>query len=177
MESLPSSVPSEGDVQPQTHTVPGQPRTRTVTADRSVESSPPPSDPEDASPPVQDSVRTAPAGFSPPNGPPFTPSAPDTTVQQATVPQAHVEPQVQTQVQNQLHVPQALFPQAQVQSLVHSSSSPLPVNVSVPQLQPDPMVVSARLSSGGEDAAVQQHTQNSESHRWKVKFDRQFCGK
>ncbi|XP_076002744.1 BRD4-interacting chromatin-remodeling complex-associated protein [Genypterus blacodes] len=171
MVSLPSPVTNEGDVQPQTHTVPVQPHTRIVMAVQSVEPSPPPSDPEDAallssSPSVQETVRTAPASFSPPNGPPFTLSAADTAVPQATAPQAHIEPQVQTQVQNQLHVPQALFPQAQVQvqslihASVHSSPSPLPVNVSVPQLQPDPMVVSASLSSGGEDPAVQQHTQN-----------------
>lgn len=179
MESLASPVANERDAQPQTHTVPGQPNTRTVMADQCVEASPLPSDPEDAallcsSPPIQDTGRTAPASFSPPNGPPFTMSAPDNTVPQATVPQSHIEPQVQAQVQNQFQVPQALFPQpqAQVQSLihrsVHSSPSPLHVSVSVPQQQPDPMVVSASLSSGGEDPAVQQHTQNSESNRWKI---------
>lgn len=80
--------------------------------------------------------------------------------------------QIQSSVSQPLPQIQASAPQLQVQSSVsqpqssvmnsvHSSPSPLRVSVSVPQQQPDPRA--AGLSKGGDDSAVQQHTQNSES--------------
>ncbi|XP_071375783.1 BRD4-interacting chromatin-remodeling complex-associated protein [Centroberyx affinis] len=88
-------------------------------------------------------------------------------VPQALFPQSQVHvqasvPHVQASVPHvQVSVPQ---PQSQslvpVQTSVYSSPSPLPVSVSVPQQQPDLMALSASLSNGGEDPAVQQHTQN-----------------
>ncbi|XP_045918203.1 BRD4-interacting chromatin-remodeling complex-associated protein [Micropterus dolomieu] len=77
--------------------------------------------------------------------------------------------QIQSSVSQSLPQIQASAPQLQVQSSVsqpqssvmnsvHSSPSPLRVSVSVPQQQPDPRA--AGLSKGGDDSAVQQHTQN-----------------
>lgn len=79
--------------------------------------------------------------------------------------------QIQSPVSQPLPQVQASASQLQVQSSVsqpqssgdtsaHSSPSPLRVSVSVPQQQPDP--TAACLSKGGDDSAVQQHTQNSE---------------
>lgn len=77
-------------------------------------------------------------------------------------------PQVQVQVQAsapQLQVQSSVSqPQSLVSTSVHSSPPPLRVSVSVPQQQPDP--TAARLSKGGDDSAVQQHTQNSEFNKY-----------
>ncbi|XP_035529537.1 BRD4-interacting chromatin-remodeling complex-associated protein [Morone saxatilis] len=142
-----------------------------------------------SSPPIQDAERPAPTSFSPPTGPHITLPGPESSVPQITAPQPCIEPQVQYQLPPQLQVSQALFvqnqvhiqssvsqpqpqvqasaPQLQVQSSVSQPqssvstsvhSSPLRVSVSVPQQQPDP--TAASLSKGGDDSAVQQHTQN-----------------
>nr|XP_020459805.1 glioma tumor suppressor candidate region gene 1 protein-like [Monopterus albus] len=69
-------------------------------------------------------------------------------------------PQVQTsvpQVRVQLSASQPL---SSVRTSAHSSPPPLHFSDSVPQQQPEPTAVSAGLSKGGDDAAVQQHTQN-----------------
>ncbi|XP_049453099.1 BRD4-interacting chromatin-remodeling complex-associated protein [Epinephelus fuscoguttatus] len=189
MESLASPVANERETQPQTHTVSGQ-DAHTVMSDQCVEASPLHSNPEDtplicSSPPVQDSERPAPTSFSPQ----ITLPGPESSVPQITAPQPRIEPQVQYQVPHQLQVSQALFAQNQVQiqssvsqppvqlqvqvqvqqssvsqpqSSVNPSvhSSPPPLRVSVPQQQPDPTAASASLSKGGDDSAVQQHTQN-----------------
>lgn len=149
------------------------------------------------SPPIQDTERPAPTSFSSPAGPQITLPGPETSVPQITSPQPCIEPQVQYQVAHQLQVSQALFapnqvqiqssvsqpppqvqasaPQLQVQSSVSQPqssvdtpvhSSPLPVSVLVPQQQPDPSA--AGLSKGGDDSAVQQHTQNSQ---FQLKYD------
>lgn len=69
-------------------------------------------------------------------------------------------PQAQASVsQPQLSVSQ---PQPSNHTSIHSSQSPLPVSVLVPQQQPNPTAASAVLSKAGDDSAVQQHTQNSE---------------
>nr|XP_046268459.1 BRD4-interacting chromatin-remodeling complex-associated protein [Scatophagus argus] len=181
MESLASPVTSERETQPQPHAVPGQ--------DQCAEASPLHSDPEDiplicSSPPIQDPEGPAPSSFSPPARPQVAAPGPESSVPQVTAPQPRIDPQVQYQVPHQLQVSQALFalnqvqiqspvpqplPQVQVQSSVsqpqssvstpvHSSPSPLHVSISVPQQQPDP--TAAGLSKGGDDSAVQQHTQN-----------------
>ncbi|XP_044023443.1 BRD4-interacting chromatin-remodeling complex-associated protein isoform X2 [Siniperca chuatsi] len=186
LESLASPAANERETQPQTHAVSGQ-DTHTVMSDQCVEASPLHSDPEDtplicASPPIQDTERLAQTSFSPPTGPQITLPGSESSVPQITAPQPRVEPQVQYQVAHQLQVSQALFAQKQVQiqssvsqplpqvqasapqpqstvnTSVHSSPSHLRVSVSVPQQQPDPMAAS--LSKGGDDSAVQQHTQN-----------------
>lgn len=156
IESLTSPVANERE-EVQMHTVIGQADVLSVMADQCAEASPLHSDLEDtsllcSSPPVEDTMSTPPASFSPPSGPPLALPGPDNAVAgiQASVPQATVP---------QLH----FSSQAQGQTLAYSSPSPLPVSVSVPkQQQPDPLAVSARLSNGGEDPAVQQHTQSSE---------------
>ncbi|KAK2826677.1 hypothetical protein Q5P01_020891 [Channa striata] len=56
--------------------------------------------------------------------------------------------------------PSASQPQSSAHTSVHSSPSPRHVSVSVPQQQPDSTAASACLSKGGDDSAVQQHTQN-----------------
>lgn len=189
METLASPVPSERETQPQTRAVSGQ-DTHTVMSDQCVEASPLHSDPEDtplicSSPPLQEAETPPPTSFSPPAGAQNVLSGPE-----SSVPQPPIEPQIQYQVPHQLQVSQALFAQnpVQIQSSVsqplpqvqasapqvqlsvsqpqvntplHSSPSPLHVNVSVPQQQPDP--TAASLSAEGDDSAVQQHTQNSES--------------
>ncbi|KAM9341442.1 BRD4-interacting chromatin-remodeling complex-associated protein [Symphorus nematophorus] len=142
------------------------------------------------SPPVHDSERPAPTSFSPPAGPQIAPPEtslpqiaapqpqiepqvqypvpPQLQVSQALFAQNQVQiqssvsqplPQVQTSAP-QLHVqPSVSQPQSStVNTTVHSSPSPLRVSVSVPQQQPDP--TAAGLSKGGDDSAVQQHTQN-----------------
>ncbi|KAK9533953.1 hypothetical protein VZT92_009038 [Zoarces viviparus] len=181
MESLASPVSNERETQPQTQAVSGQ-DARTAMSDQCVQASPLHSDPVDTplicSPsPIPDTERPAPTSFSPQIPPP----GPEGSV---TTPQTRIEPQVQYQVPHQLQVSQALFaqnqvqiepsvsqppPQLQVQSPVshpQSSvnapvhSSPPTLRVSVPQQQSDPTAASARLSKGGDDSAVQQHTQN-----------------
>ncbi|XP_070699111.1 BRD4-interacting chromatin-remodeling complex-associated protein [Pempheris klunzingeri] len=179
MESLASPVPSERDTQTQTHAASGQ-DTGAVMSDQCVEASPLHSDTEDAPlicspPPIQETERPAPTSFSPPAGPQITLPGPESSVPQITTPQPGIEPQAQYQVPHQLQVSQALFspnqtqiqssvqpsvsqPQSSVSAPVRSSPSPLRVSVSVPQQQPDP--TAACLSKGGDDSAVQQHTQN-----------------
>ncbi|XP_042356550.1 BRD4-interacting chromatin-remodeling complex-associated protein [Plectropomus leopardus] len=181
MESLASPATNERETQPQTQAVSGQ-DARAVMSDQCVEASPLHSEPEDtplicsSPPPVQDSERPAPASFSPLPGP-------EGSAPQITAPQPRIEPQVQYQVPHQLQVSQVLFAQNQVQvqssgsqpaphlqqpsasqaqSSVNASlhSSPPPLRVSVPQQQPEPTAASASLSKGGDDSAVQQHTQN-----------------
>ena len=174
MESLASPVPSERESQPQSHAVSGQ---DAVMSDQCVEASPLHSDPGDAplicpSPPSQDADGSAPATFSPPTGPRIT--LPESSVPQITA------PEVQYQVPHQLQVSPALFAQNQIQSSVsqplpqlqvqlsvpqpqssvNTSVHSSPLRVSVPQQQPEP--TAAGLSKGGDDSAVQQHTQNSE---------------
>lgn len=182
MESLASPVPVERESQPQSHAVSGQ---DAVMSDQCAEASPLHSDPEDAplicpSPPSQDADRSAPASFSPPTGPRI--ALPESSVPQITAP----DPQVQYQVPHQLQVSPALFAQNQIQSSVsqplpqlqvqlqvqvqpsvpqpqssvNTSVHSSPLRVSVPQQQPEP--TAAGLSKGGDDSAVQQHTQNSE---------------
>lgn len=182
MESLASPVPVERESQPQSHAASGQ---DAVMSDQCVEASPLHSDPEDAplicpSPPSQDADRSAPASFSPPTGPRI--ALPESSVPQITAP----DPQVHYQVPHQLQVSPALFAQNQIQSSVsqplpqlqvqlhvqvqpsvpqpqssvNTSVHSSPLRVSVPQQQPEP--TAAGLSKGGDDSAVQQHTQNSE---------------
>ncbi|XP_059209733.1 BRD4-interacting chromatin-remodeling complex-associated protein [Centropristis striata] len=87
---------------------------------------------------------------------------------QASAPQLQASaPQLQASApQLQASAPQlqASAPQLQVQPSVSQPqslvSSLSPLRVSVPQQQPDPAAASARLSTGGDDSAVQQHTQN-----------------
>lgn len=144
-----------------------------------------------SSPSLQDSGRPAMATFSPPAGPesslsqtsaPQPPVEPQIQYQvphqlqvsqalfaqnqvqiQSSVSQAlpqvqvHVQPELQVQAQTQVHVQP---PVSQPQPSAHSSPSSLLVSVSVPQQQPDP--TAAGVSMGGDDSAVQQHTQNSE---------------
>lgn len=175
MEPLPSPVSTERETEPQSHAASGQ-DARAVVSDQCVEASPLHSDPEDAPLVCSSPERPAPTSFSPQIALP----GPESSVPQITAPQPRIEPQVQYQVPHQLQVSQALFtqnqlsvsqppPQLQVQvqssvspplSSVHSSTPPL--RVSVPQQQPDPSAASACLSKGGDDSAVQQHTQNSE---------------
>lgn len=81
-----------------------------------------------------------------------------------SLPQVHVQVQAQVQVQ-----PSVTQPQSSTHTSVHSSPSSLLVSVSVPQQQPDP--AAASLSKGGDDSAVQQHTQNSEFHLLCNKFN------
>ncbi|XP_068573705.1 BRD4-interacting chromatin-remodeling complex-associated protein isoform X2 [Cebidichthys violaceus] len=181
MESLASPVSNERETQPQTHAVSGQ-DARTAMSDQCVEASPLRSDSVDTplicSPsPIRDTERPAPTSFSPQIPPP----GPEGSV---TAPQTRIEPQVQYQVPHQLRVSQALFAQNQVQiepsvsqpppqlqvqpsvSQPQSSvnapvhSSPPTLRVSVPQQQSDPTAASACLSKGGDESAVQQHTQN-----------------
>lgn len=74
-------------------------------------------------------------------------------------------PQAQASVsqpQTQVSASQPQLSVSQPQPSIHSSQSPLPVSVSVPQQQPNPTAASAVLSKAGDDSAVQQHTQNSE---------------
>lgn len=190
MESLASPVTSDRESQPQTHAVSGQ-DTCTVMSDQCAEVSPLHSDPENTplicSPSqIQDTGRPAARTFSPPTGPQIALPGPENSVPQTTASQPHSEPLVQYEVPHQLQVSQALFahnqlqiqssvskplPQAQASvsqpqpsnhTSIHSSQSPLPVSVSVPQQQPNPTAASAVLSKAGDDSAVQQHTQNSE---------------
>ncbi|XP_034381503.1 BRD4-interacting chromatin-remodeling complex-associated protein [Cyclopterus lumpus] len=175
MESLASPVANEREAQAAS----GQ-DARTAMSDQCVEASPLHSDPADAplicSPsPIQDTERPAPPSFStqiPAPGPEGS----------VTAPQSRIEPQVQYQVPHQLQASQALFAQNPVQiepavsqtrtqvqvqpsvsqpqsSVSASVHSPPPLRVSVPHQQPDPTAASARLSEGGGESAVQQHTQ------------------
>ncbi|XP_028252004.1 BRD4-interacting chromatin-remodeling complex-associated protein [Parambassis ranga] len=176
MESLASPVAANRESQPQTHAVSGQ-DSHSMMSDQCVEVSPLHSDPDNTqvmcSPPqIQDSGRPASAAFSLQAGSQIT--LPESSVPQTAAPQ----PQAQYQVSHQLQASQALFVQNQVQiqssvpqpppqvqlsvsqpqPLAHSRPSPL--RVSVPQQQPAPTAASATLSKGGDDSAVQQHTQN-----------------
>ncbi|TKS87153.1 BRD4-interacting chromatin-remodeling complex-associated protein [Collichthys lucidus] len=186
MEPLASPIANERDT-PQTRAASGQDAC-TVMSDQCVEASPLQSDPEDttlicSSPPIQDAERPDPTSFSPLAGPQISLPGPESSVPQITAAQPRIQPQVQYQLPHQLQVSQTLFaqiqpsvpqplpqvqasaPQLQVQSSVsqppssvHRSPSPLRVSVSVPQQQPDPSA--AGLSKGGDDSAVQQHTQH-----------------
>ncbi|XP_039993641.1 BRD4-interacting chromatin-remodeling complex-associated protein [Xiphias gladius] len=143
-----------------------------------------------SSPPIQDIGRTASATFSPPAGPQIPLPGPESSVPQTTAPQPLIEPQVQYHAPQQLQVSQALFaqnqvqiqssvsqplpqvqvqvqvqvqpsvsqPQSSTQTSVRSSPASLLVSGSVPQQRPEP--TAASLSKGGDDSAVQQHTQN-----------------
>lgn len=173
MESLASPGPSETETQPQAPGGSGQ-DPHAVMSDQCVETSSLHSDPEDAplicsSPPLQDTETPPPPSFSPPAGAQIALVGPE-----GSATQPPTEPQVQYQVPHQLQVPQALFaqnPVSQPLPKVQASapppqssvgSCPSPLNVSVPQQQPDP--TAAGVSTGGDDdSAVQQHTQNSES--------------
>lgn len=191
LESLASPVASERETQPQTQAVTGQ-DTRPVMPEASPLHSDPEDTPLLCpSPPIQDSGTSALPSFSPPAGPQMTLPGPEASLSPLIAPQSRTEPQVQYQVPHQLQVSQALFGQNQVQvqssvsqplpqiqasvcqlqvetavsqpqSSDHSSSSPLHVSVSVPRQQPDLTAVPANVSKGGDDSAVQQHTQNSE---------------
>ncbi|XP_067337052.1 BRD4-interacting chromatin-remodeling complex-associated protein isoform X2 [Channa argus] len=190
MESLTSPVASERDTQCQTHAVPGQ-DAQTVMSDQGVEASPLPSDPEDtpllcSTSPIQETGRPVTAAFSPAAGPQIAPPG-SGSILQSVAPQPHIEPQVHYQVPHPLQVSQALFaqnqgqiqasvsqplpqmqaslsqPQSSAHTSVHSSPSPLHISVSVPQQQPDSTAASACLSKGGDDSAVQQHTQNTQT--------------
>ncbi|KAM4723856.1 BRD4-interacting chromatin-remodeling complex-associated protein isoform 2-T2 [Anableps anableps] len=176
IEPLTSPAGSNRESPPQSGAV-SEPDAHVISG-RCAEVSPHPSDPEDApmvcSPSlVQDTVRPASATFSPPAGP------------QTSTSQSHMEAQVQYQVPHQHQIPQSLFAetQANVQSCVsqppgqvqpsvsqpqssscapsRSSPSPQHVSVPVPQQQTAPTAASALLSKGGDDSAVQQHTQNT----------------
>ncbi|XP_032366975.1 BRD4-interacting chromatin-remodeling complex-associated protein [Etheostoma spectabile] len=182
LESLASPVASEREPQPQTHAVSGL-DARTVMSEQRVQASPLHSDPEDTplmcSPStILDSKRPAPPSFSPQ----ITLSGPE-----SPAPRPHIEPQVALQLQvsqalfaqSQSSVSQPA-PQlqssvsqpppqlqsslsvSQPQSLVYTAvhSSPSPLCVSVPQQQSDPTAACASLSKGGDNSAVQQHTQN-----------------
>ncbi|XP_074465970.1 BRD4-interacting chromatin-remodeling complex-associated protein [Sebastes fasciatus] len=183
MEPLASPAANERETQPQTHTASGQ-DPRAVMSDQRVEASPLHSDPEDTllicSPsPIQDTQRPSFSPQIPLPGPES--SAPQPRIE----PQVQYQVPHQLQVsqalfaQNQSSVSQPPPPQVQVQvsapqlqvqssvsqpqsSVVNVSvhSSPPPLRVSVPQQQPDPTAASASLSKGGDDSAVQQHTQN-----------------
>ncbi|XP_056151421.1 BRD4-interacting chromatin-remodeling complex-associated protein [Lampris incognitus] len=142
VETLASPVGemNEGATRPQTHAVVGQADALAAMADQCVEASPPPSEPEDApllcsSRQIQDRGSTASAGFSTPG--------PESVVEALTP-------------QPLLHHHQ----QAQVQPSVFSGSYPPPVSIPVPRQQPEPLTVSASLFDGGEEEAVQQHTQS-----------------
>lgn len=145
-----------------------------------------------SSPRIQDSGTSASASFSPSAGPqmtlPGSETSPFIASQSCTEPQVQYQvphqlqvsqalfaqnqvqiqssvsqplPQIQASV-SQLQVQTAVSqPQSSVHSSDHSSPSPLHVSVSVPRQQPDPTAVPA-VSKGGDDSAVQQHTQNSE---------------
>ncbi|KAM3594169.1 uncharacterized protein V6R79_003539 [Siganus canaliculatus] len=177
LEPLPSPGTGDRETQPQVHSASGQ-DPGTATSDQCVEASPLPSDPEDASlicssPPVLDPQRAATTCFSPPAANQIPLPGSENSNPQIPAPQPHVEPQVQYQVpqalfsqnqeQIQASVPQipASAPQLQVQpsvdASVRSSPSPLRVNVSVPQQQPE---AAAALFTGGDDSAAQQLTQN-----------------
>lgn len=166
IEPLTSPAGSDGESPPRSGAA-SEPDAHVISG-RRCEVSPHPSEPEEAtmicSPSlVQDAARPAPATFSPPVGP------------QTSASQAHMEAPVQYQVsqslfaETQANVQSVSQPPGQVQPSVpqppsssctpaRRSPSPLHVSVPVPQQQTAP----ALLSKEGDDAAVQQHTQNSE---------------